>query len=108
MKCVALNYGMGVLVGDAILLRNVVIFFFLPTPKRVALFPCIQSQAFILGCYVYIDPWFFFLFGLCFQSLFPDVVPLVHDLALGSTLIIAVNPFLMYMLLLLCLYCHSV
>lgn len=51
---------------------------------------------------------FFFLFGLCFQSLFPDVVPLVHDLALGSTLIIAVNPFLMYMLLLLCLYCHSV
>lgn len=45
---------------------------FSPTPENMALLPCIQSQAFILGCYVCLDPGSFCLISV-FKDLFPDV-----------------------------------
>lgn len=48
------------------------------------------------------------LWSLIFKELFPDVFPLVCDLALGSSVVIAVNLYFMQILLLAQSYCHSV
>lgn len=61
---------------------------FSATLENMAPLPCIQSQAFILGCYVYLDTGSFSLVSkTCLLMCFP----LVCDLALGSSVIIAVN-----------------
>lgn len=47
---------------------------FSPTLENTAPLPCIQSQAFILGCYVYLDGGFFSLDSV-FKDLFANVFP---------------------------------
>lgn len=74
----------------------------------MALLPCIQSQTFILGFYVYLQPGSLSLWSLFSKNCFLMCFPLVCDLTLGSSVIIAGNLYVMQILLLAQSYCHSV
>lgn len=66
----------------------------------MALLPCIQSQVFILGFYIYLQPGSLSLWSLFSKNCFLLCFPLVCDLALGSSFITAVNLYFMQILLL--------